>query len=264
MVRRVAASVVVISALALAAFAGVSLAAGVSGSFPIGNARFEIGATYLPDQVPARRFVPIGVKAWFKTKIDDGSMPPRLDVITVDLEENVRFARRGLGACDPESIRFASTKGARKRCKDAFVGRGSVNAVVQLEDQERFVARGPLLIFNGVDGDGRPAAILHTLAEVPLPTTFVMVAKMEPSPFAGYGTRITVRTPEIAQGQGVLSAFDIRLKKRPGGKRYVLGRCPSGRVKVKTDFDFAPEPPVFPEGRDFHASMAGTCLAKRR
>lgn len=262
--RRAALASIAVAAVCLSALAGIAAAGEVSGYFTLGNARFELGAKYRPDRAPADRYVPIRLKAWMDITTDDGSVPPRMDEVVIDLEKYVRFARRGLGVCEPAEIEFASTKGARKRCHSALVGGGRVSAIVKLEDQRKFTAKGRLSIFNGVDADGDPAVLVHTLASVPLPTTFLIVGELGRSPLAGYRQRITAQIPVVAQGQGSMSSFRIRLKKRPRGKRFFIGRCPKGRVKVQAAFDMHPEPPTYPEGRDFQVNMVGSCLTTER
>jgi hypothetical protein len=261
--RRILAAFSIALALAMGLGAGQSVAGWISGWFWIGDAKFSLGAEYKPDGFPAQRSVPMKLKSWMRITTDTKSLPPRVDEIVVDIEEGVSIVRKGLGVCKPERIRFATTKGASRACRRALVGRGKVAATVKFPGQPRFRAHGPLLVFNGVDGQGKPAVVMHTLAAVPIPTTFVIVTKLEKSPVPGFGERFAIDVPVIAQGNGVLSSFRVNLAKRPRGKRFLVARCPKGRIKVLADFDLHPEPPKYPEGRDFDVSMVGQCARRR-
>lgn len=263
MTRGQAAGVVaVLIALCLSVFAGSSAGQLMSGWVKIGNATFTLGAEYRPERAPADRFVPIELTPSMRIDMKGRALPPRLDVIAVDLDEDFRFEREGLGTCQVARIETAPAKRARKRCRDALVGGGKLEVTVKLGTRRPLVTKGRISVFNGTDDLGRPAVVIHGFVPKPAATTYMAVAEIVQSPVPGHQDRLVLEMPEIAHGQGAVSAFRFKLRKRPSGSRFLTARCSDRRLSIEAVLDFHPEA-GYPEGRDFEVSALGPCRVTR-
>jgi hypothetical protein len=152
------------------------------------------------------------------------------DVVTVDFDKNGTLTTKGIAQCDPRKLENTTTNQAKKKCKDALVGTGETRAIVDFPDQDPFDAIGPLLIFNGKPAHGNPVIVFHVLANVPLPTTFVVAAEITKSPKKGFGKRVVTKVPPIAGGNGTLVEFHATIDKKPAtGEKYLLAKCANGR-----------------------------------
>ncbi|HSS47369.1 MAG TPA: hypothetical protein VLX28_00350, partial [Thermoanaerobaculia bacterium] len=185
------------------AVAGVATAA--AETFQVGNLILTVDGDYSPHQLPRHEFAPVGVHGEGHGRTDDGSLPPVVEKVIGDVDANGTLTTRGIAECDPKKLQNTTTKQALKKCGPALVGRGQAQGIIAFPDQEPFIARGPLLGFNGPPDHGRPTVIFHVLADVPLPTTFVVRAVVTDSPLPGMGKRIVVHIPPVAGYNGRLT-----------------------------------------------------------
>src|ERR1044072_4281978 len=191
--------------LILVAVAAAGLAAvAVAETVHLGNLTLTADGSFKPTRLPKNEFAPIELKTEGSIKTDDGSTPPVADVVTVDFDKNGTLTTKGIAQCDPRKLENTTTNQAKKKCKDALVGTGETRAIVDFPDQDPFDAIGPLLIFNGQPAHGNPVIVFHVLANVPLPTTFVVAAEITKSPKKALGKRVVTKVPPIAGGNGTL------------------------------------------------------------
>jgi hypothetical protein len=146
----------------------------------------------------------------------------------MSFDKQGKIDTKGLPTCEVRELENTLTDDAKRKCKDALVGKGRTNAIVDFPDQEPFDAPAPLLAFNG----GKGQIIFHAFAHVPTPTTFVVPAKISKAS-GKFGTKVSVNIPLIAGGNGRLTDFDLTVKRtwtHKGKKRsYVSAMCKTGQ-----------------------------------
>lgn len=244
-------SILVVAGLGVAVWAGIASGAWtkpVSACATLGKSEFCGGGAFNPAKLPKKTRVPIALKTNGSVKNDDGTVPPVVDIIQVDFDDDGTVSTKGIPQCDIKNIRLDSPKLARKKCSKALVGTGTVEAVVEFKDDETgepiddpIAAFGPLSIFNGKPRGGKPTVIFHTLLEEPLPLTYVTDAVIENSKKKGYGKRIHVKVPPIVNGQGTFVGFKANVKKKVSKKKYLLLRCSSKSLKVEAEIKLKTE-----------------------
>jgi len=223
----------------------------------LGNITVTADAGFSPKKLPKKKLAPIALKTSGKIETDDGSTPPVTDVVTLDFDKNGTLTTKGIKTCNPKKLQNTTTKQAKRKCKKAIVGQGKTKAVVDFEDQEPFDAIGPLVIFNGKKKGGKPTIVFHVLANVPLPTTFVVQSKVVKSPKKGFGKRVVIKVPPIAGGNGTMVSFNAKINKKPAtGKKYLLAKCANKRFKAEAHVKLR-------DGREFDLSLVRPCKVKR-
>ncbi len=258
-----------ISVLAAAVVGGLLIGSAAAERVKIGNIILTANGSFKPTKLSKKKMTPIQLKASGHVKTDDGSVPPRANILTIDFDRNGTLTTKGIRRCDPKKLINTSPRAARRKCKKAIVGKGTTKALVAFPEDEPFVAKGPLTIFNGKPkGKGKrkkPTIVFHTRASVPLPTTFITQATVVKSPLKGMGKRVKIRVPTIAGGNGTLVDFKATISRKPAtGKRYILARCKNGRLKAQGEIRWiglTDRPP--PTVKKASVSIVRKCKKKR-
>lgn len=250
-------SILIATGFGAAVWAGVAVGGTAEGCAVVGKSTFCGSGTFKPDKLPKRKMAPISLQTDGSVVTDDGSIPPIVRTVQVDFDDDGDVTTKGIPTCEFKQLINQSTEQAKRKCGDAIVGTGTVDAIIKLEDQDAIPASGPLLIMNGEPkGRGKnkkPTVLFHTLIDYPLPTAYVTEAVIEKSKKGkDYGKRVFIDVPPIAGGQGTLVAFNAKIKKRikvkskskkkgKRGKRsrrrskverrkYLLARCADKRL----------------------------------
>ena len=227
--------------------------------FQVGNLILRVDGGIKPTKLPKKDRVPVALKIETTIKTEDGSVPPILDRFVLDFDREGAIDSKGLPRCDSRKLQNTTSRQALNQCRKALVGEGVASAVVDFPDQDPFVAEGRLLAFNGPPRGGNPVVILHVLADVPLPTTFVIPAATSEAPGKRYGIRITTSIPPIAGGNGAFRSFDLTIDRTWRHKGELHGfanaRCPIGSLLARGKFDFR-------DGSAASGSIVRTCTPK--
>jgi hypothetical protein len=222
----------------------------------LGSFKVTVDASFKPKELPAKTRAPISLRTEADFEMLDGTRPPALKSIVLDFDKNGTVYTRGLPTCTTGELESTTTADALASCKRALVGRGTIVAMVDLPDQGPLEASGPLLAFNGERQAGDPVVILHFVAHVPTPTTFVVPGPITEAPGRGFGRRVTISMPPIAEGNGSLTHVEITVRrtwKHRGKKRsYVAARCATGYLLVGGKLAFA-------DGTSIEGSLTRPC-----
>lgn len=230
----------------------------------IGNMTLTVDGSFSPKKLPKKKFAPITLNTEGHVTTDDSTTPPITDRVVIDFDKDGKVYTRGLPTCKTSQLINTLTQTALRRCKKALVGRGQTKATVDFPDDEPFVAAGPLLAFNGKPQGGKPVIIFHVYALVPLPTTFVVPAKITNAPGAKFGKRVTVNVPPISGGNGTLTDFTLKINKkwtiRKRGRRvkqsYLLAKCSDRKFLADAHVEWL-------DGRELDISLIRPCQPKR-
>lgn len=219
-----------VAVLAVAATLAVAqLAAGTAGGAEIrvGNMVLRADGGFKPQALPKRQRVPIRFQGWAKIRTTDGSPVVPLRRVQLDFDRDGLITTAGLPSCEPSQLQTTTVAQARRRCRGAVVGTGSVAASLALLGG-RIKVRSPLTLFNGPRVNGDVTVIAHAQTTIPIFQSYVVVAPLERRRgYFGYRTRFEI--PEIAGGLGALTDVRGRIGRRYAddgvSRSYLTARC---------------------------------------
>ena len=207
----------------------------------LGNIELTVDGSFKPTKLPKHKLAPITLKVSSDIKTLDGTQPPVLNSLLLEFDKNGTLNTKGLPTCKSSQLENTLTAEAKRKCKDALIGKGSAKARIDFPDQDPFDAPGPLLAFNGKPKGGKPVILFHVFAHVPAPTTFVVPATVA-NDHGAFGKKVLVNVPPIAGGNGALTHFDVsihRTWKYKGKKRsYVVAKCAGGHFVAQGTYKF--------------------------
>jgi hypothetical protein len=211
-------------------------------SVRVGTLVLRADGGFAPRLLPRHAYAPIHFEGHADISTTDGSMPPALRQVTLELDRDGRLTSAGLPVCPPSRIEGASPAQARNRCKGAIVANGHVAAAVAVPGHSRVEVRSPLTLFNGPRQGGDPTVVAHAQSTYPAVETFVLVVPIERRGGA-YGYRANFEVPEIAGGHGSLTHVDAKISRRfrSGGaeRSYISARCSDYILQTRGYFGFA-------------------------
>jgi hypothetical protein len=214
-----------------------------------GTLRVAVSGRFSPKRLPRTGAAPIAATVGGGIATVDGSLPPQLKRLRIELNRHGRLETQGLPECRIGQIQPASTSRALSACRPALVGRGSFSVDVVLGSQEPYPTKGRLLVFNGTY-DGRPALLGQIYSAHPFANSFVIPFQVSRLKRGPYGIALTARLPRAFTAWGYVTGLKMTLSRRYSyrGQRhsFISAGCPapkgfSGSVftLARTTFGFA-------------------------
>lgn len=174
------------------------------------NLRVSFNADFAPHALPRSKPAPMKVQIEGKIATTDGSHPPPLRWLEVEIHRNGKLSGEGLPVCPARVLQSTSTQTAVARCGKSLVGRGSFHADVDLGKD--VFANGEILAFRSRRG-GKEVLLMHLFASVPV--RFTLIVPLTVNHQKGqFGTVLRARIPRIG---GIVSVTEIDLTV---GRRY--------------------------------------------
>jgi hypothetical protein len=200
---------------ALAVGVAAVLTAGLASAAVVqeGSLRLTVLSQVKPFKLPRHGTAPIAVFVSAHVGTRDGTTPPQLQRMTIDVNRHGLLDDTGLPACGLKRIKTASSARALKLCPTSVVGSGRFWASVVLPDQRPYPTRGRLLIFYGQQG-GKPSLFAHIFTEVPFATSFVVdfaIRRVDKGP---YGTELTTSLPKALGKWGFVDRIKLTLRRK--------------------------------------------------
>lgn len=196
---------------------------------------------FSPHTLPRHRHAPIEIEGRAGISSRGGGPPPKLEQAILDFDHDGLLTTRGLGVCPPGRIEHAGVARARRVCKSAIVGKGTVSATVLIEGQWLRV-NAPLTLFNGPKPPEAVASVVAHAQPISLPGEIYVVTVPIVKTKGEYGYEATVEVPEIFNTSGVLSHVEAKIERRyrAGGRdlSYISARCTDGALAVHGHFTF--------------------------
>ncbi|HET9592797.1 MAG TPA: hypothetical protein VFP17_07765, partial [Solirubrobacterales bacterium] len=90
-----------------------------------GGLRIKFDADFAPHVLPRQHPAPVKIAISGSVATTDGSHPPPLNRLEVELNRNGQLYTKGLPSCSPSLLQSTSTAEAKARCGSARVGEGS-------------------------------------------------------------------------------------------------------------------------------------------
>jgi hypothetical protein len=209
----------------------------------LGNLYLADDGGITPSKLPRHGSAPISARLEAEIGTTDGSHPPALDHIDLDIDRTIAIDADGLPTCKRGQIEATSDSAAKRACPDAVIGSGSATVEVAFPEQEPFSSTGPVLLFNGGVRGKTTLVLLHAYVDVPAPTAIVVPARVVRIDKGRFGLEIVATIPRIAGGAGSVTGFRLTVGRRftVAGKRRSLltAGCPSGSYRTDGEAEFA-------------------------
>lgn len=217
-----------------------------------------------PQKLPRTGTAPVGVQLGGKIKTAEKDSPPILDRILLDINRAGVLQAKGLSTCSLGKLKTISAAGAKRSCKDALIGKGSVTSRVSLPDQGAFASNGSLLAFNGRH-KGKEAIFAQVSSGAPLPLTYVIVFEVKKTK-GTFGTSLVGTLPAIASSYGYISAFNLSLRRTYSfhGKKmsYASAGCPAPKGFNGAQFPLAKVGYEFEDGTNVSETLTRDCKVR--
>jgi hypothetical protein len=229
-----------------------------------GDIRVNFQADFAPTSLPRERPAPITVTVGGRISTTDGSHPPPLRRMRIELNSAGRIESRGLPACTSPLLQSTSTSAAATRCHAAQVGTGTFQAQLPLSGRPLTVD-GRALVFNGIV-DGRAGMLIHVYIATPVRVTLVIPLKISHRP-GQFGTVLSTKVPTLAGGFGSITELQLRIGRdyTYGGKprSYLSAACAAPAGFPGALFSFARGTFIFSGGHTLHTVLTRNCKVRK-
>lgn len=229
-----------------------------------GALRVKVVGGISPKVLPRTGTAPVSVTVAGQITTTDGSPPPQLQALRIEVNRHGRLDYKGLVDCKYSKIQPGSSERALSACRSSLVGKGSFTADITLAGQEPYPTKGKLLVFNSVR-KGKPVLYGHIYAPHPFATSFVIVFKLSQKPSGIYGTVLNAPLPRAMKAWGRLTGLTMTLSRRyrAGGKShsFISSGCPAPAGFPRAVFTLARTTFSFVGGRSLRADLVRSCKA---
>jgi hypothetical protein len=225
--------------------------------------RVTFHAKFTPHDLPRERLAPISVEVDGRISTTDGSQPPPLQKLRIELSSSGTIDTQGLPACRSASLQATSSELALQRCGPAQVGHGTFQAELVFSGRPLLVD-GRALVFNGLVG-GRPGMFIHIYISRPVRLTLVIPLKISHGS-GRFGTVLTTQVPLLAGGLGSITELELQLGRRYSyrGQRhsYLSAACAAPEGFPGATFTFARGVFNFGGDRKLDAFLSSSCQVR--
>ncbi|HET7454201.1 MAG TPA: hypothetical protein VFJ76_01655 [Solirubrobacterales bacterium] len=177
-----------------------------------------------PDKLPAHGRAPVTLNLTETIRKEDGSHPPPLQELDLDLDRHLGLSVKGLPRCGPHSTRQQREE-AISRCEDAKVGSGTLGVEVAFPDQVPIEISGHVSVYNFGLHDGRTRFLLYTYLHAPVTGVISAPLEFRRRAHGVFGWEGVLRMPKIANGAGSVTFLGL------GFRRGIFSAgCPRGKL----------------------------------
>jgi hypothetical protein len=210
-----------------------------------------------PAKLPKHGSAPITAHLIGEIGTLDGSHPPAVQTVDLDIDKTIGIDAVGIPVCKAEQIEARSTKDAKRACGDAIVGEGRGEVEVAFPEQAPFTSGGPVVLFNGGVHGGTTTVFVHAYVDVPAPTAIVVKSTVTRIHRGRFGLHIHAQIPRIAGGSGSVTKFSLKVGRRFAykGKQesFLTASCPTGKWVTQGNL-------VFADGTNLGLTHAFPCI----
>jgi hypothetical protein len=229
-----------------------------------GNVLVHFDAGFSPQSLPRQRPAPVRVSIDGTVSTTDGSHPPPLQWLEVELNRNGRLFTKGLPLCSAPRLQSTTSAQALSRCRGALVGHGSFEADIALGSSP-VPSSGKIYAFNGIH-KGKPTLFLHFFGGAPVRFTLIVPLRIEHLRKGTFGTKLKARIPKLANGFGSITRIELSLSRRWsfGGQRrsYLSAACSAPAGFTHLPFTFARARFRFQEHPQISATLIKSCRVR--
>lgn len=248
--------------LALAALLGAAFANGEVRR--VGDLQVAFNGGFSPHSLPRERAVPVTLSVAGRISMTDGSHPPALRWLRLELNRNGRLSTVGLPRCRASALQSTTSKGALARCQQALVGRGSYSAELG-GGGSPVPSAGRILVFNTATA-GKPALLLHLYGTTPIQASSVLPLRIRHEAKGEFGTVLATRLPKLASGVGSITQIELEIGReytyRGERRGYLSASCAAPAGFNTAIFPFARGTFRFAGGTDLDTSLTRDCRVR--
>jgi hypothetical protein len=208
----------------------------------VGNLFLADNGGISPSKLP-RHEAPISAHIHGEIGTTDGSHPPAVETITLDVDKTIEVNAKGLPVCTEGRLEARPTAAAKRACSASIVGSGAGEVEVAFPEQKPIIARGPIFLFNGGVHGGTTVLYIHTYVAIPAPTAVVVTVKVSRINRGHFGLRTVADIPRIAGGAGSATEFELTIDRKfthKGKKQSLLtASCPTGSYYTEGEVRFS-------------------------
>jgi hypothetical protein len=228
-----------------------------------GNVRVNFQAGFSPKALPRERPAPISIAFEGRISTTDGTHPPALRQMLIELNSAGQIETKGLPQCRTSMLQSTSSDLALERCRPALVGQGTF--VAQLPVGQELMVGGRALVFNGIV-DGRPGMLIHIYVSDPIRLTLVIPIQISRRE-GRFGTVLTTNVPKLAGGSASIVQLRLKIGRRFnfGSERrsYLSAACAAPSGFPGAVFPFARSRFSFSDGRTMHTVLNRSCRVRK-
>jgi hypothetical protein len=233
------------------------MAGGASIGFPP-QISFRFNGHFSPVKLPKGQRVGVGVRVDVKVRMEDGSHPPALRELILELDKNIAIDPIGLPTCLRRVLADDTSRGAELDCHDALVGRGQVEFEIASPEQAPFPAPSEVLAFNAGRTDGEDHLLLHAYLAAPVSAAVVVPVEVHKMSRGRFGVEAVAKVPKVAGGNGSITSLSLSLRRKftyKGKQRsYLLAKCPDSRLVARGTG-------IFSDGSRLAGSLVRACMS---
>lgn len=228
------------------------------------NLRVSFAAKISPTKLPRQGAAPIAVTLGGRIATTDGSVPPQLQGIEIEINRAGRFNRKGLPSCTYAEIQPATTAAAERACGPAKVGTGSFAANVVIPEQSPFPSEGEIVAYNGTER-GKPVILAHVYGTTPVPLSYTLILRMGKGK-GRWGTLLSASLPEVSADVAYVTGISLTLDRRfrSSGRTlgYVSAGCPAAEGFPGAVFALARVSFSFAGGARLGSTLTRSCRVR--
>jgi hypothetical protein len=206
-----------------------------------------LGGGLTPTKLPVRERIPVSLRLAETVRTPDGSHPPALQGLRVDLDRQLGLSVKGLPSCPRYLGGRQSREKPFERCEDAKVGSGTVELEVAFPEQTPVDISGELSVYNGGFRDGRTMFWLFVYFPAPVTGGILMPLDIRRDGHGRYGWLGQLEIPKIANGAGSITYLGVRFR-----RRIFSASCAGGRLLTGARSRFA-------DGSVVSSTLTRTC-----
>ena len=248
--------------LALVSLLGASLASAEVQR----NGRLQVNfqGSFAPHSLPRDRPAPVTVAVSGRILMTDGTQPPPLRWLKLELNRNGQLSTVGLPTCRAATLQSTTSRAALARCQGALVGRGSFAAELG-GGGPAIPTSGRILVFNALT-KGRPSLLLHLYGTTPIQASFVLPLRIRHEATGPFGTVLSTKLPRLAGGIGAITEIQLELGReysyRGERRSYLSASCAAPEGFTMVPFPFARGTFRFAGGIDLETSLSRNCRVR--
>jgi hypothetical protein len=253
--------------LALALVVAMLVGAAVAGAEITrkGNLQVAVSGKLSPKKLPRDRLTAVSVSVGGRISTTDGTEPPQLRKLVIEINRHGRLDPTGLPTCKVSAIRTASNGRALGACGNALLGEGKFVGTITLPGAAPYPLEGKLLVFNGRE-HGKSVLLGHVFSPHPFATSFVITFGVKQGGKGTYGTVLTANLKKALGTQRNLTAIEMTLDRRysyKGRRRtYVSASCPAPKGVPVVSYPLARTSFGFADSRQLVETVHSSCTAK--
>jgi hypothetical protein len=201
-----------------------------------------------PKRLPRHGLAPVSFHTSGRIATVDGGHPPALSEVTLDTGKAGAIEADKFPSCPQGRLEATNTEQAKSACGSAIVGTGLGEVEVEFPEQAPFTAKGPLVLFNGGERNGKALLLIHAYVNVPAPTAIVTQVWTNREHKGPYRLHSVATIPAIAGGAGSVTYFSFKIDR----KGYLTANCDNGHFSAHLEAKFR-------DGTNLAASFQKPC-----